>query len=771
MKKLLLGISCLLMVLFLSTLKLSSVEAAGEYEQKLFELRGAWVATVSNIDIQKQGGTSQVHIENYKKQFLAILDTLEKYNINTVFFQVRPANDAFYPSEYNPWSQFLLGYGKDPGWDPLGWMVAETHKRGMEFHAWLNPYRVSPNEMSPATGQTTEDMKWNYIQSRQQEIGDQDIQNPLFKKVTKGSTEYQELIEQFVHGRSEKKIFLNPAKQSTIDFISTTVEEIITNYEVDGIHFDDYFYPSGGIETEIENRDYAKYGNGMDINAWRRNNVDRMVKAVHDVVEEFNNSGVRARKVRFGISPAAVWASGRTNAGSRYMPGGMDVPGTNYSSYFDLHADTRKWVLEEWIDYILPQCYMEYNDDYRNIVSWWANTVSATNVKLYIGLAPYRYVGDNPWTDDTIIYNQLLYNNRNQNVSGAVFFSYKNLPTSAGGNALRSSNYKVRTLWSRRAMTPVYVGDLGTVTPANGFGAKSDNGYQFFINETPYAKGYILYRYGINEEVTFTNDKIYQIFNQTTGDSRQSIEIVDEQPYKYVLKTVAPDGTVYGNDLVYKSTDFPVNQAPVISNIVVGNGSGKVPFYAKVPITFEVRDNETLTQDLEVTISVYEGTKHHFTSDKLTPKSGNQYEYLWETLPVEIEGLTIVVTATDKINTTTLESEPFAIAISRHEQPTGYKITVKDGVVTISNAEGLEFSFDGVYYFDETEFDAPDSKQFDLYIRVKKSGGLEASLPVIEKVKVSSSSGGTSCPTATLSFALWSSLSLVAACIFLRKRG
>ena len=112
-------------------------------------------------------------------------------------------------------------------------------------------------------------------------------------------------------GLRENKIFLNPAKQTTIDFITDTVKEIMVKYEVDGIHFDDYFYPSGGIETAIENKDYAQYGAGMTLNEWRRSNVDRMVKAVHDAVKEFNNSGVRSRKVRFGISPAAVWASGR----------------------------------------------------------------------------------------------------------------------------------------------------------------------------------------------------------------------------------------------------------------------------------------------------------------------------------------------------------------------------------------------------------------------------------------------------------------------------
>lgn len=770
MKKVLV-ISCLLMALFLGLAGVQKVSANTDYQPKLFELRGVWVATVSNIDIKKQFGTTETQINQYKQQYIDILDTLERYNINTVFFQVRPANDAFYRSEYNAWSMFLLGDGRDPGWDPLEWMIEETHKRGMEFHAWLNPYRVSASTMTPNPDQTVEEMKWSYIQYRQQQVEGQNIKNPLYRKVTEGSPEYKELMEQFVYGLRENKIFLNPAKQTTIDFITDTVEEIMVKYEVDGIHFDDYFYPSGGIETAIENKDYAQYGAGMTLNEWRRSNVDRMVKAVHDAVKEFNNSGVRSRKVRFGISPAAVWASGRLDAGSRYMPGGMDVPGVNYSSYFDLHADTRKWVLEEWIDYILPQCYMDfsYEGDYRAVVNWWANTVSQTNVKLYIGLAPYRYAGDSPWKDPEIIQDQLLYNSRNQNISGAVLFSYKNLPHQPGNNVLNAANYYVRQLWSRKALTPIYAGDQALpVASTEISGSRTSYGHQVFFDEKENALGYVLYRYGIDETVTDSSDKIYKVFNQTTGSKRHRIDVEDTNDYKYVLKIVDKSGAFQGSQNVYLTTDFPQNQAPVISNLVIFGGNNQLPLFTKVPITFEVRDNES--ESVQVTLEIYEGTRRHLNVT-LTPKNGNQYEYMWETLPIEVSGLIARVTAFDGSDQTVLESAPFDIVIARHEKPTGYKIKVEDNKVIITNATGLEFSFDGKNYFDETEFDAPDTKEFDLYIRVKKSGDLEASLPVIEKVKVSSGGSGSSCQFGSTALTVFSTLSLAAIFLLLRKRG
>ena len=250
----------------------------------LEELRGVWVSTVSNLDITKQNGKTEKAINDYKNELIDILNKAESYGINAIFFQVRPSNDAFYESEYNPWSQFFYQHGVNPGWDMLSWFIEECHNRGIEFHAWLNPYRVTASKVASFSDGEAKINEYKFNLRAQAQNLYPNINNPL------NIQDDEEFLSTIVLG-AEGQMVLNPAKEATINHVTNTIKELIEKYNVDGVHFDDYFYPSGGIETKYDSQDYNAYkqaGGTLGIEDWRRDNVDRMVKSVSDVVAEYN---------------------------------------------------------------------------------------------------------------------------------------------------------------------------------------------------------------------------------------------------------------------------------------------------------------------------------------------------------------------------------------------------------------------------------------------------------------------------------------------------
>ena len=241
-----------------------------EYVEPEVQFRSVWVCTVSNMDIMPQIGTDENAIETWKKAYLEILDNSVKNGMNAIIFQVSPCNDAFYPSKYRPWSEYLAGFGVDPGWDPVEWMIEVTHKAGLEYHAWFNPYRTSTTTLGqsitkedPATGSHyiydyNEEEIYNYKQTYFGNLkkvcveNDTLVDNPIF--LTGDELDYN-----VVYG-AEGKFVLNPAAPATIKNVENTILEFITNYDADGVHFDDYFYPDDnsykGSNTEIVVPDY-----------------------------------------------------------------------------------------------------------------------------------------------------------------------------------------------------------------------------------------------------------------------------------------------------------------------------------------------------------------------------------------------------------------------------------------------------------------------------------------------------------------------------------
>jgi uncharacterized lipoprotein YddW (UPF0748 family) len=359
------------------------------------ETRGVWVATVGYIDFpQTATGTT-----NQKQMIIKILEDAKKYGLNTVFFQVRPMSDAFYKSGIYPWSKYLTGTrGKDPGYDPLAYFIEEAHKKNIAVQVWINPYRVCA----------------------QNDYSTLNANNPA--KIHHDWT--------VTYTDSDKKqnwIWFNPGLPEVRELVTQGVTEIVKNYDIDGVHFDDYFYPYSstyydnsaaysGIKFD-DSAAFKQYGNGMSIADWRRNNVNLLVKQVHDAIKSVNGN------TQFGISPFGIWAT------KSVMPQGTDTSGM--SSYSVLYADSRLWVTKHWVDYICPQIYWGFNQPskphYDVMVDWWSELCAQSGVALYIGhRSDIVKSGTNMWTNSNGV-NQIQYARQKSAYKGSVYFSYNSL--------------------------------------------------------------------------------------------------------------------------------------------------------------------------------------------------------------------------------------------------------------------------------------------------------------------------------------------------------
>jgi len=314
------------------------------FAQPKYEFRGVWIASVANIDWPKSGMTDPAA---QRADFIRILDQHQRNGMNAMIVQIRPAADAFYPSSYEPWSEWLTGeQGKapQPYWDPLVFMIEETHKRGMEFHAWLNPYRAV------------------------QTVGKSSIASD---HITRKKPEWF-----LIYG--EKKYF-DPGNKDAQRFVVNVVRDIVRRYPVDAIHMDDYFYPYRIAGKEFPDAaSYAKSGSRLNKEDWRRSNVDSIIVAISKAIKE------EKPLVRFGISPFSVWRN------SDKDPRGSDSR-AGQTNYDDLYADILLWLEKGWIDYVTPQLYLEIGHDkiaYEKLLDWWSK--NGYGKHIYIGHGIYR---------------------------------------------------------------------------------------------------------------------------------------------------------------------------------------------------------------------------------------------------------------------------------------------------------------------------------------------------------------------------------------------
>lgn len=471
------------------------------------DLKGVWIASVSNIDFPSKPGLSA---GQQMKELDAIVDNAEYMGLNAIFFQVRPTGDALYKSSIFPWSAYLTGkQGKanDKDFDPLAYIIQQGHKKGIKIHAWLNPLRLS-------MGTTSRPDK---------NAGVLSPGHPARK------------IPNAVVAAGNGKLYLDPGSPEAIKLITDGVAEILKNYDVDGIHFDDYFYPS---KSESDGKDfndsksYEKYkGSFSNKEDWRRNNIDTLVKSTYDTVK------ATKPQVQFGISPFAIWSNKDKNSEGSDTQGGI-------STYYDHYADTKKWVREAFIDYIAPQIYWNIGfkvADYSVLLDWWKNVCSGSSVKLYVGHAAYK-INDttqaNEWLDPLQIPKQIAMNRESNAVSGSIFYGYSNL--------------KANVLGIKEKLRGIYVAgrDAGSSVPEDRklFIAAPDNGYKTSSSKVSIMgscdPGQPLYLNG--NQITPTEDGYFTVYQELqVGENKLVFKHKDKETVFKITRKAAAASVPY----------------------------------------------------------------------------------------------------------------------------------------------------------------------------------------------------------------------------------
>ncbi|WP_083449817.1 glycoside hydrolase family 10 protein [Luteipulveratus mongoliensis] len=370
------------------------------------DLRAMWVSSVVNIDWPSKTGLTP---QQQKDELIGWLDLAVKQRHNAVILQVRPTADAFWPSAYEPWSKYLTGtQGQNPGWDPLKFAVEQSHARNLELHAWFNPYRISMDTNVNAL-----------VPTHPARL------HPDWVKAYGG------------------KLYYNPGNPDARRQSVNAILDAVKKYDIDGVHFDDYFYPYPVAgQTFDDSAEYAKYGNGMSLADWRRNNVTTFIREVRAGIQKYRP------QAQFGVSPFAIWRNKATD------PEGSDTT-AGAQTYDDLYADTRKWVKDELLDYITPQVYWSRGfaaADYEKVTDWWATQVTGTHVHLYIGQATYKVAqnADPKWSEPQELSSHLDFNTKYPQVQGNIYFSAVQVKADRlGATSLLNEKW-----YSRPALTP-----------------------------------------------------------------------------------------------------------------------------------------------------------------------------------------------------------------------------------------------------------------------------------------------------------------------------
>lgn len=358
-------------------------------------MRGAWISTING---DWPSSEARSNAEKQKQEFTKMLDDLQGMGINAVFVQVRASGDALYPSSLVPWSKYLTNtQGKNPGYDPLQFMISESHKRGMEFHAWFNPFRAN------STG-TTSGLAANHVAN----------QHPDWI-VKNGS-----------------QLYINPGIPAARQHVIEAIMEVVNGYNIDGVHLDDYFYPySGTFDDDATFKEYNA-NKISDKGDWRRDNVNSFVRDLGKAIH------ASKPKVQFGISPFGVWRNKSQDLTGSDTKAGV----TAYDTTF---ADVRTWINKGWIDYVAPQIYWSIGfpaAGYDKLVAWWSNEVKNSDVKLYIGHSPYKIgTPEKGWQTAQELIKQLELNEDYKQVKGDIYFSAQHLRKNPYGLIQLLRNY------------------------------------------------------------------------------------------------------------------------------------------------------------------------------------------------------------------------------------------------------------------------------------------------------------------------------------------
>jgi uncharacterized lipoprotein YddW (UPF0748 family) len=468
------------------------------YEPKR-EFRAAWIATVENIDWPTRTGLTGTE---QQKQLIDILNSHQKTGLNAVMFQVRPSADAYYAKGTEPWARWLNGKQGQPPvpfYDPLELAIAEAHKRGIELHAWFNPYSA------------TRDGRFNLLSP---------------DHITNLKPEWF-----FVY--AGKKQF-DPGLPEVREYIVKVILNVVDNYDIDGVHMDDYFYPYQIAGQKINDAaSFAKYGGEFkDISDWRRNNVDQLIKMLADSIHKHNP------RLKFGISPFGIWANKSQNVEGSDTRGG--------DSYYGQYADSRKWIKEGWIDYINPQIYWHFQyrlAAFEKLVDWWSN--NTYNHHLYVGQAPYRMAEKSSvaFHNPAELPNQIRYLRDNPRVQGSVFFSSTSLTKNLRGftDSLKQNFYRYPALpppmlWLDSVAPNIPRAFSVTKIAARTVQLKWEAPLPARDKEPVY--GYVIYRFEGNEKINLDDPKNILRINYNTGNVFNDTTVQPGKTYTYVVSAI-----------------------------------------------------------------------------------------------------------------------------------------------------------------------------------------------------------------------------------------
>lgn len=459
------------------------------------ELRAAWIATVFNIDWPSSSGLPE-HIQ--KKEMLSILDTLQNLKFNAAILQVKPTADAFYQSKLSPWSRFLTGQqGSDPGYDPLAFFIEEAQKRNIETHIWINPFRVLNGE------------SFNSLS-----------QNHIARKQNSWIINYN------------NRYYFDPGNPQVQSYILKEIIDLIKRYDIDAIHFDDYFYPykiynKGKVILFDDTISWKKYGKKKFTNRedWRRNNINEFIKQVSQEIKKHKPY------VKFGISPFGVWRNRSEDPKGSNTKAGQ----TNYD---DLFADVLTWINNGWIDYVMPQIYWHFDTKgvpYDILVDWWKKQIK-NNINLYIGLGVYK-LGEQNWPASHIT-KQVDYA-RKKNIPGFSAYSInwikkntQNITNEIISNiqptdALVPINKKMINI------TPLYPKEFTSITNNNDIILKWKN------NDPENTRYFILYKFE-KDNNSFNTSDANNIIGKISASTPLEFEISNfDSKYTYGITSVS----------------------------------------------------------------------------------------------------------------------------------------------------------------------------------------------------------------------------------------
>ena len=547
---------------------LAAIAYAKQVEAPKQEFRGVWLSTVANIDWPEDKYDSEA-----KKQadLIKFMDTLKASGVNSVLFQVRPACDAMYKSDIEPWSYWFSGtQGQGPSadslWDPLAFAVEEAHKRGMELHAWVNPYRAIHKPAMIDSSFYLDDAH-------------------VFKT-------HPEWILKF-----NSVYILDPGQAEVRDYIHQVFMDIVTRYDIDGLHMDDYFYPYEKITNE-DSLTFVNENRGFDnIDDWRRDNINLLVESVSKSIDKTKPW------VKWGISPFGIYRPG--------VPEGIE----GFDAWAVLYCDPLAWLKAGTVDYITPQCYWQFGggQDYGKLIPYWSAQAKKYNRHFYPGQAMYRQGSDR--FPEGEIPRQIRLNRETDGCQGSVFFTANNFYHNPKHtiDSLKLDLYKNTALW------PVYSHQKGKAlkVPAVYSERMGDEEVMLTWDVDPEAWAYVIYRSKTQQELGKAGSSILEIVTDGKGSY---LDLTKEQ---WFYAVTALNNYKLESRLAHVVYDFVAPRKPVYASESIG---WWVPFVWEAYPQAETYHIQVAT-DKDFGFIVYE--ERLLDRNRLNKKLPKGYTYYW----------------------------------------------------------------------------------------------------------------------------------------------